>query len=329
MSEKFILTVKEMHLGFVKETFRAGAVIELDEVNKRLIVDGRKFEDTRDLDVLRRQAIKDPAHAWIVPYSEEAMDAIRNRPVRAAAPQKPRPGEGMKVVKSDEDLVEPIDIRDTQISRKNNEAKEAARNKPKSDKLEVIRGDETVEERLAALKDKTDINSMAERVKLKQAGTKMTIVKDDSLGMGVSSKAPAMNAGQRLPSREVVEANAEETKLLADMRKKEIEAKRKTAGIEVPSENAPEQSVPVVEEADEGQQSLVREVAESTEPLEGPNEGATIELEDGDTDAGKDAEIVALKAKIAELEAQNRKPAAIRRTPVRTVAQAQVVLGTK
>ena len=328
MTEKFILTVKEMHLGFVKETFRAGAVIELDDVNKRVIIDGRKFEDTRDLDVLKRQAIKNPDNAWMIPYSEEALEAIRGRPVRAT-PTKPRPGEGMQVVKSDEDLNEPIDIRDTQVSRKNNEAKEAARNKPKSDKLEVIRGDETVQERLAALKDKTDINSMAERVRLKQAGAKMNIVRDDSLGMGVSSKAPAMNAGQRLPSREAVEANAEETRLMAEARKKEIESNRKTAGIEVPTTNAPEQVVTAIEDADEGQESLVQEVAESTEPLEGADTGASIELEEGDTDAGKDAEIVALKAKIAELEAQNKKPAAMRRSPVRTAVQAQSVLSTK
>ena len=328
MSDKFILTVKEMHLGYVKETFRAGAVIELDNVNKRLIIDGRKFEDTRDLDVLRRQAIKNPDSAWMIPYSEEALELIRSRPVKVA-PVKPRPGENMQVVKSDEDLNEPIDIRDTQVSRKNNEAKEAARNRPKSDKLEIIKGDESVQDRIAALKDKTDINSMAERVRLKQAATKMTIVRDDSLGMGVSSRATAMNAGQRLPSREVVEANAEETKLMADARKKEIESRRKTSGIEVPSENAPEQKVTVIEDADEGQQSLVSEVAGSVEPLEGSNNGSAIELEEGEVDVAKDAEIVALKAKIAELEAQNKKPAAIRRSPVRTVAQAQAVLSDK
>lgn len=326
MSEKFILTVKEMHLGFVKETFRAGAVIELDEVNKRVIIDGRKFEDTRDVDVLKRQAAKDPAHAWIIPYSDEVLEAIRNaKSPRVEAPRKPRPGEGMQVVKSDEDLTEPIDIRNTQISKRNNEAKEAARNKPKNQKMEIIKGDETVEERLAALKDKTDINSIAERVRLKQSAPKMAIVHDDSLGMGVSSKASALNAGQSLPSRESVEAKAEETRLIAEARKKEVESKRKTAGVEVPSENVPVQA-PAQEES---QPDAVSEAAESM-PAPEPDSGAVgIEMGENDTDASKDAEIVALKAKIAELEAQNKKPAAVRRSPVTTVAQAQKVLATK
>jgi hypothetical protein len=312
MSEKFILTVKEMHLGYVKETFRAGAVIELDEVNKRIIIDGRKFEDTRDLDVLKRQAERDPAHAWIIPYSEEALAIVREaRSPKVEAPKKPRPGEGMPIVKSDEDLTESIDIRATQISKRNNEAKEAARNKPKNQKMEIIKGDETVEERLAALKDKTDINSIAERVRLKQSGPKMPIVKDDSLGSGVSSKVSALNAGQPLPSRESVEAKTEEARLLADARKKEVEAKRKTTGVEVPSENAVPQPPALAESQPSAEQAV------------------GIEMGENDTDASKDAEIVALKAKIAELEAQNKKPAAVRRVPVKTAAQAEEVLSTK
>lgn len=326
MSEKFILTVKEMHLGFVKESFRAGAVIELDETNKRVIIDGRKFEDTRDVDVLKRQAAKDPAHAWIIPYSEEALEAIRGaKSTRVEAPRKSRPGEGMQIVKSDEDLTESIDIRNTQVSKRNNEAKEAARNKPKSDKMEVIRGDETVEERLARLKDKTDINSIAERVRLKQNPPKMAIVHDDSLGMGVSTRASALNAGQSLPSRESVEAKTEEARLLADARKREVAAARKTAGVEVSSENAPEQDT-VVDPTETVESSIVDEAAETVEATESV---VGVEMGEGDTDASKDAEIVALKAKIAELEAQNKKPVAIRRRPVATAAQAQEVLGNK
>ena len=68
MSEKFILT-RTLHLGFVKDTFRAGAVIEHDEDRGVLIIDGRKFDDTRDLDILLR-------HDWIVPYDEEVLEKM-------------------------------------------------------------------------------------------------------------------------------------------------------------------------------------------------------------------------------------------------------------
>jgi len=296
MSEKFILTVKELHFGFVKETFRVGTVIEHDEVNKRLIIDGRKFDDVRDLDILKRQAIKNPDKSWIIPFSDENLQQVlATRPVRAEAPKKPRPGENMKIVKSDSDLTEPIDIRDTQISKRNNEAKEAARQRVKSDKLEVIRGDESVEERIARLKDKTDINSIAERARLKAQPAKMLVIQDDSLGVSISRTAIPMNAGQVLPSRETIEANTEEARAIAESRKKEAESKRQTN--------------------DAASESVLSE-AVSSEPVVG------VELGDNDTDSDKEVEIARLKAKIAELEAENQKPPAIRKPVARVPVQA-------
>ena len=315
MSEKFILTVKSFHLGHIKETFGLGSVIEHDEVNKRLIVDGRKFDDTRDLDILKRQAAKDPEHAWIVPFDEELLAEIRGSKPVAPPPAKPRPGENMQIIKSDSDLTEPIDIRNTQVSKINNAAKEAARNKVKAEGMPIIRGDETVQERLAQLKDKTDINSMAERVRLKrEGGNKMPIVQDDSLGTGVSRTATPLNAGQSLPSRDSIDAKAEEAKAMADARKKDVESRRKAAGVEVPSENvvAPEAKAPA---------------AEVPAPAPVMGEGVVgIEMGSDDSDASKEGEIAALKAKIASLEAAAQKSV---RRPVTTAERAKEILGKK
>jgi hypothetical protein len=309
MSERFILTVKSgLHFGHIKETFGAGAVIEHDSANKTLIIDGRKFDDVRDLDILKRQAVKFPDRAWIVPFSEEKLaEIIDSKPVRAEAQKKPRPGENMKVVKSDEDLTEPIDIKDTQISKRSQEVKEEQRKKVKSDKLEIVRGDETVEERIARLKDKTDLSSKAERARLMATTpAKMPIVRDDSLGAGMGKNATPLNAGQSLPSREMIDAKAEEAKAIADTRKREIEQSRK-AGVEVLSENA--------------------EVEPSAEATEEKSSDAVVGVEIGDNDAdiSKDAEIAELKARIAEMEAQNAKPPSIRR-PV--MPQARKPVGT-
>jgi hypothetical protein len=215
----------------------------------------------------------------------------------------------MKIVKSDEDLTEPIDIKDTQISKRNQEIKEAQRKKVKSDKLEIVRGDETVEERIARLKDKTDISSMAERTRLMASGpAKMPIVKDDSLGASVGKHNIPLNAGQVLPSRESIDEKTEEAKAIADARKKEIEQARKTNEIEVPSENA----------------DAVPSTTEQSEPPSEPMVG--VEVGDNDTDTDKDAEIARLKARIAEMETQNEKPLSVRR-PVTTQAQAKKVAG--
>ena len=229
MSEKWILNRKELHLGYIKETFRAGAVIEFDEARHTLIVDGRKFPDARDLDVLKRQAQNNPDAPWILPYSKEGVEMVKTAFTKnVAIKQKPKPGENMKVIRSDEDLMDTnIDIRNTQVSKIKQAEKEAARNKVKKEGMEIIRGDETVEERIASLKGKNDISSLSERVRLKASGSaKMPVVKDDSLGSIGGSKAAALNAGQSLPSREEVEAKTEDAKAKAEARKKEADALR-------------------------------------------------------------------------------------------------------
>lgn len=316
MNDRFILTVKELHFGHIKETFRMGAVIEHDVVNGRLIVDGRKFEDTRDLDILKRQAVKHPDNAWILPYSEENLAAVTGAIPPKVETKKPRPGENMQIIQSDEDLTESIDIRNTQVSKRNQEIKEAQRQKVKSNKMEIIKGDETVEERLASLKGKNDMNSMAERARLKAAGpANMPVVKDDSLGAGVSKSAIPLNAGQVLPSREVVEAKSEEAKALADARKKQAEKARQVDGV------VPE----VAEVAEEPEGAPVDDegpISEEDAEIMSGSDSASIEMEDGDTDADKDAEIAQLKAKIAALEANNAKPPSAR-VPVTVLAQAR------
>ena len=245
-NEKWILTVKEMHLGHCKETFRAGAVIELDEVNGRLIIDGRRFNDTRDLDILKRRTQTNPDNPWILPYSKEVRDEV----VAAIAPkvisQKKQlnPDQQLKIIQSDEDLNDPIDIRDTQVSKATALAKEAARTRIRNGSLEIIRGDETVADRLASLKGKNDIASIAERVRLSSSGSaRMAVVKDDSLGAGFGSKSNvSMNAGQRLPSREEADAKKGNASAQAESRKKEAEMLRRAAGTVNVEGNAEEQA---------------------------------------------------------------------------------------
>jgi hypothetical protein len=230
--EKWILTAKELHLGHCKDTFRAGAILEYDVENDRLWVDGRKFDDSRDLDILKRQSAKFPDNPWIVPFSAENKQAVAESVIAPVVVVK-RTGAQMQVIKSDQDLSEDIDIRDTQVSKANNAAKQESRDKVKTEGMEVIRGDESVEERIANLKGKNDINSIAERARLKASGSvKMAIVKDDSLGAGFTGKSSmSMNAGQHLPSRKEADAKTEVAKAKADARKSQITAERKRGGV--------------------------------------------------------------------------------------------------
>jgi len=308
-NEKFILTVRELHLGFIKETFRAGAVIEHDEASGRLIVDGRRFDDTRDLDLLKK-------HGWVVPYSEEAMEVVledREIGFTAKPKPKPKPGEGMDIVQSDEDSHETIDISHTQVSKANAKDKEDARaqakGREKDRKMEIIKGDETVDERIKRLEGKTDMNSVAERVRLKRQATDMPIVKDDSLGVGSSKSEIPMNAGQHLPSREEVEAKTAAAKAAADARKKGVEQVRAAGGIEVPSENAAESSksgdvkrpVDVTEQIDEFQTPKAAAAETAQTGLEVPKE--PVEAPDGLGMSEAAAEVI--MAENNELKAEN------------------------
>ena len=57
----------------------------------------------------------------------------------------------MKIIQSDQDLSDDIDISYTQISKINENKKAAVKDKVKSDGMEIIRGDETASERLVSL----------------------------------------------------------------------------------------------------------------------------------------------------------------------------------
>jgi hypothetical protein len=210
-TEKFIVAAKQWGLEFLKETVYRGSVLEVDCEKNSLTIDGRKFTDVRDIDIAKRQAERFPDNPLIVPFSPDNLARLRTGVVVPVS--KPKPGENMKIVQSDEDLHDTIDIADTQVSRKNREAKEAERQKAKVEKLPIIKGDESPEERV-------------ERLREEKRNEKMPIVRDDSLGAEGGSKAASLNAGQKLPTLDEVKAKEEKAKQLADVRKKEAEAKR-------------------------------------------------------------------------------------------------------
>jgi hypothetical protein len=236
--ERYILTVKELHLGYMKETFGQGAVIELDTDKRQLRVDGRVFDELRDLEILKRQAMKNPDNPWIVEYSDERLAFYKGQPEPVVAP-KPKPGENMQIIESDSDLIEDIDISDTKIT---DAARMAAESKARveGEGMEIIRGDESVEERIARLdaedrarneaakgKKKGNMDIIAKKVALKNSEpAKMEVVHDDSLGQMGGSAASALNAGNPVMSREAIEARTEETKMMAESRKREAEGNR-------------------------------------------------------------------------------------------------------
>lgn len=223
-SEKYILNVRELHFGHIRETFRAGAVIEKDAEKNTLTVDGRTFGDTRDLDILKSQAGKNPTSPWILPFSEKNQYLVSQTFPRVRTHAEVNEAKKRMDIVQDDSSSEGgiIDIRNTQVGKNKKEAKEAERAVAKEAKkkgdMPVEAGYVSAEARLKELAGKTDPSSIAERAQLKMAPAKMDVVQDDSLG-DVSGKGMAMNAGQSFPSRSDMAAKTAEAQAKAEARK--------------------------------------------------------------------------------------------------------------
>lgn len=227
--ESYILT-RSMHLGYLKETFGRGAVISFNPEINKMTIDGRSFDDHRDLEVLKNQACKKPHAPWIVQYSKEALQDIRGElhETAPAVPKRTPNGEGMEIVKSDEDMFETIDIRDTKVSARNQERVDAERQKVKDQGMPIIQGDQTVEERIAELKTAkdSDISARAARVRLmSERKADMPIIHDDSLGAGTGSASASMNAGMVTGGRRA-EDSKETASAASTARKAEVKSNR-------------------------------------------------------------------------------------------------------
>jgi len=170
--KKYVL-VKQVHLGNIKQTVSGGSIIEHNEKESKLRIDGSTFDTTKDLDILKKLE-------WVVPYSEENKKDVESKISEKEKNKAPEPKNStrnaerkeMKIVESDQDLIESIDISDTKTKK--------ADVKKESDEMEIIRGDETVEERLERLQ-----TTMPD----------MEVVQDDSLGIE-DSTSPSLNKGQ-------------------------------------------------------------------------------------------------------------------------------------
>jgi len=177
-TEKWILN-KSMHLGYIKDSFAKGVVIEHFVEEKALLIDGRRFDEVRDLTILKNQSGKSPNDPWILPFSEEAIEVAQATSVPVVRP-KPAQNKArqMEIIRCDDDLMGAIDISHTQISRIKKEAADAEVALAKEN-LEVVRGDESQQDRVRRLQETVPA---------------MPIVKDDSLGESVAGGI-SLNAG--------------------------------------------------------------------------------------------------------------------------------------
>ena len=304
MKESYILT-RSMHFGFLKESFGRGAVITFDPATRKVTIDGRQFEDYRDVEILKRQAIKKPHSPWVVPYSDEVLQDIRGESGESAPVVEPRPGngDGMKIIQSDEDSHQTIDIRHTKVAANNAADRDAQKQRVKDNGMEIIQGDESVEDRIARLKTAkdTDLSARAERVRLMREPAKMPIVADDgTLGSQGESSGSSMNAGMPVGGRRADSA-PESVAAAAAARKAQVEANRQRVAAELgldPDQAGIDEVTPSgapVDARDEEIAALRAAIAAENEPPAPP----PVPVVDP-----RDAEIAALRAELADSKAR-------------------------
>jgi hypothetical protein len=314
--EKYILT-RSMHLGNIKDTFGRGALIMYNSATQKVKIDGRIFDNGyKDVEILKRQAMKKPHDPWIIQYSDEAMAEIRGDRMEAepAIPKRLPNNHGMQVVQSDEDSQPVIDISHTQVSKIKQREQEAARQKKATGDMPVVQGYQSVEDRIQELENKknTDLSARAEKVRLMQSRkADLPIVRDDRLGSMGGSSAEAMNAGSIVGGRRPEQA-PEYVDQATAARKQEVENNRNRAAQEMgvdPFEAGIDEMTHVpVDEFEEGLADEFEEGLPAAAPVPSTDD---IELEaDEPTQDEKDAEIAALKAKLAAMEADKAEKAA-------------------
>lgn len=170
-NSKWVLT-RTLHLGKIGESFIKGSVIEYNESEDTMTINGRLFDETSDFKLLLSQRNKNPENPWILPWTEDIENTIKEESNPNKSKKDPK-NHYMPIIEDDSTVHEFIDIRST---------KTASNERPKKDpnaKMEVIRGEVTIEERLAELKDRTDIASIEERTSLKMERWNPKIVNGD------------------------------------------------------------------------------------------------------------------------------------------------------
>ena len=223
-NNKWLLT-QTMSLGYCRDTFKAGSVIV--ELEDSLMINGKEYKDNRDLDILKRQMLKNPNNPWMIPYTEEDEQRLLSTgKTDTVVRKRPPTDHSMPIISSDDDLIDEIDVSNTQVSVINERKRQMERDAAKNGKLEVIPDQEDVETHLKRIAGLSDAASIAERVALKSGGIqKMNVVRDDSLGAQYDSKQnPALNAGQVIPAKHHVAVEQKPLEEKLDERKFTVES---------------------------------------------------------------------------------------------------------
>jgi len=193
-TEKFILS-KNLFMGFIAKNFSAGTILDVNRKEKVMMINGTEYTDLRDFDIAEKLKDKKGV-AFIVPYTETSpvVKAILKACKASLEVKQAEAVPKMRVISSDQDLVDDIDITDTCITKQNAQKKVEAKTVKKDAKMEVIRDNDAIQPL-----GERNIAEMKKRVEEKNKPAKMPIIRDDNMGgigLGKSrNEKPAVKVG--------------------------------------------------------------------------------------------------------------------------------------
>lgn len=167
--KKYVLT-RQAHFGYTKQSYVGGTVIEVNFDANKYTANGATFEDLRDINIALRAGFLD---AFSKETKKKADDEVKkheefHNKITESKKEKPQK---MEVIKSDEDLIEPIPIE----NKKNEEVKEEKK------EMEIIK--ENSEDTARGM---TVLRSQPQELEESSQGTVVAVI-----GNGNNSKASA------------------------------------------------------------------------------------------------------------------------------------------
>jgi hypothetical protein len=154
---------KSMHLGMIKTGVAVGTIIIHDEEHNKLIIDGKLYEQTKDLEIMIK-------HKWVTPFEDtkaraaaEKAQVEQAKRIETHEKETKKNSTDMPIVRSDADDIADIDISYTK--------KAPALPREKNADMPVVRGDESPEERVKRMQAEIPV---------------LEVVRDDSLGTNIA-----------------------------------------------------------------------------------------------------------------------------------------------
>lgn len=196
--KKYVLT-RQAHFGYTKQSYVGGTVIEVNFDANRYTANGATFEDLRDINIALRAGFLD---AFSKETKKKVDDEVKkheefHNKITESKKEKPQK---MEVIKSDEDLIEPIPIE----SKKNEELKEEKK------EMEIIKenSDDTA-------RGMTVLRSQPQELEESSQGTVVAVIGNGNEGVNTSNSGPKevkANKKRTKESEEKALKNAEKRK---------------------------------------------------------------------------------------------------------------------